>query len=262
MNYHVPAANVAAIWITFVIVLALPVAILLYLKLKKGAKVSCFFIGGLTFTVFALLLERIWHFFIGSLAGSALTDNLLLYAIYGGISAGLFEETGRFVAMKFWMKKKNWLDGNNALMYGAGHGGFEVWLLIGTTYLSNLIMIGMINSGALEGILAPLDETAAAATLATVEQICTLPATTFYIAILERVGAVSLHIVLSYMVYLAISNRKAVWFVLAIILHAIVDAGIVLLANYIPLFILELLIIAIVAVVAFLLYKKTGREQG
>lgn len=261
MNYHVPAANVAAIWITFLTVLALPVAVLLYLKRKKGARVSCFFIGGLTFTVFALLLERIWHFCIGSLAGSALTDNLLLYAVYGGISAGLFEETGRFVAMKFWMKKKDWLDGSNALMYGAGHGGFEAWLLIGTTYLSNLIMIGMINSGALEGVLAPLDETAAAATLAVVEQICTLPATTFFMAVLERVGAVFLHIVLSYMVYLAVSNRKALWFVLAVILHAVVDAGMVLLTNYIPLLVVELLIIGIVAVVAFLLYKRTKREQ-
>ena len=261
MNYHVPAANVAAIWITFLTVLALPVAVLLYLKRKKGARVSCFFIGGLTFTVFALLLERIWHFCIGSLAGSALTDNLLLYAVYGGISAGLFEETRRFVAMKFWMKKKDWLDGSNALMYGAGHGGFEAWLLIGTTYLSNLIMIGMINSGALEGVLAPLDETAAAATLAVVEQICTLPATTFFMAVLERVGAVFLHIVLSYMVYLAVSNGKALWFVLAVILHAVVDAGMVLLTNYIPLLVVELLIIGIVAVVAFLLYKRTKREQ-
>ena len=36
----------------------------------------------------------------------------------------VFEETGRLIAMKFWMKK--WLDFPNALMYGIGHGGVAV----------------------------------------------------------------------------------------------------------------------------------------
>ena len=45
-----------------------------------------------------------------------------LYAVYGGLMAALFEETGRYSAMRFLVKP---MDFPNAFMYGAGHGGVE-----------------------------------------------------------------------------------------------------------------------------------------
>ena len=39
------------------------------------------------------------------------------------VAAGVFEETGRLLAMKFCMKKD--LDKKNAIMYGIGHGGIR-----------------------------------------------------------------------------------------------------------------------------------------
>lgn len=260
MSYQVPAANVAAICVTLAVVLGLPLINLLYLKIKKGAKLSSFFIGAVTFVVFALVLEQIWHTVIRALTGTLLTDHILLYAIYGGLSAGLFEETGRYLAMKFCMDKKGRLDGTNALMYGAGHGGIEAWLLIGLAYISNLAMVILINSGGLEEILATLDETSAAVTLTSVEQLCTLPAWQFLLAAVERIGAVYLHIVLSYMVYLAIRNSRKSWFLLAIGLHALVDASMVLLAKFIPIFVVELLILAVVGGVGFVLYRNRLTE--
>ena len=55
------------------------------------------------------------------LVKEALTGNIWFYALYGGIAAGVFEETGRFTAMKFWMKKS--LSKESSFMYGVGHGG-------------------------------------------------------------------------------------------------------------------------------------------
>lgn len=260
MNYQVPAASVAAICVTLAVVMGLPLINLFYLKIKKGAKLSGFFIGAVTFVVFALVLEQIWHTVIRALTGSLLIDNILLYAIYGGLSAGLFEETGRYLAMKFCMDKKGRLDGTNALMYGAGHGGIEAWLVVGLAYISNLAMVILINSGSLEAILASLDETSSAATLTMVEQLCTLPAWQFLLAAVERIGAVYLQIVLSYMVYLAIRNGRKLWFFFAIGLHALVDAGMVLLAQVIPLIVVELLILAVVGVVGFVLHQNRPAE--
>jgi uncharacterized membrane protein YhfC len=46
-----------------------------------------------------------------------------LYAVLGALLAGLFEETGRFIAFKFLLKKRT--DRKTAISYGIGHGGFE-----------------------------------------------------------------------------------------------------------------------------------------
>lgn len=256
MEYHVPAANVAAICVTFAVVTILPIVNLLYFKVKKGAKISSFFIGGLTFTVFALLLEQIWHTVILALTGSQLTDHIFLYAVYGGLSAGLFEETGRYLAMRFWVGRNRELSAENALMYGAGHGGFESWLVVGMAYLSNLIMVALIHSGGLDAMIAPLDEASAASVLVMAEQLCTLPAWQFLLASLERIGAIFLQMILSYIIYLSIKEKKAAWVILAIGLHALVDAGMVLLANVIPLAVVEVLILVVDAAVGYLLYRK------
>ena len=75
----------------------------------------------------------------------ALSENLWLYALYGGLAAGLFEETGRYLTMRFLMKGK-WTR-ENALMYGAGHGGLEAVLILGMASVNNLLYSVMINTG-------------------------------------------------------------------------------------------------------------------
>ena len=98
---------------------------LIYYK-KKGGQVSAFFVGCAVFVVFALLLESLVHNLVlkGLPVGEKILGNTLLYALYGGLMAGLFEETGRFLAFKTVLKKRQDND-RNALMYGAGHGGIE-----------------------------------------------------------------------------------------------------------------------------------------
>ncbi len=78
------------------------------------------------------------------LAGEALTGSVILYAVYGGLMAALFEETGRYIAMRFLVKP---MDFPNAFMYGAGHGGVEAMLLCGVASISNIASV-MINPAA------------------------------------------------------------------------------------------------------------------
>ena len=49
-----------------------------------------------------MVLERIFHFLVlQSGAGTVIQGNIWLYALYGGLAAGIFEETGRFLAFRF-----------------------------------------------------------------------------------------------------------------------------------------------------------------
>ena len=62
-------------------------------------------------------------------------ENPYVFAIYGGLTAGIFEELGRFVAFFFLLKK--YLDYKDGFAYGIGHGGIESILVGGILCASN-----------------------------------------------------------------------------------------------------------------------------
>ena len=135
----VPAASIAGMVFSLVVSFALPLGLLAYAKKKLGAKIASFFIGCGVFFLVVLLLESLVHRIVFLFTGSALTENLVLYALYGGLMAALFEETGRYLAMKFLVRP---LDFPNAFLYGVGHGGLEAMLLCGAARLGIGLIIG------------------------------------------------------------------------------------------------------------------------
>ena len=150
----VPGASIAGMVFSLVVSFALPIGLFVYAKKKLGAKTAPFFIGCGVFFVMVLMLEAAIHRIVFQLAGEALTGSVILYAVYGGLMAALFEETGRYIAMRFLVKP---LDFPNAFMYGAGHGGVEAMLLCGVASISNIASAVMINSGTMSAQLATLD---------------------------------------------------------------------------------------------------------
>lgn len=259
----VSTASMIGMLFTLLISLILPIAacIVLMLKWRKRVRISSFFIGAAFFFLSAMILERIFHTVILRVTGTSITGNVYLYAIYGGLAAGLFEETGRYMAMKFCMKKT--LSRENAILYGVGHGGAEAILLIGLTYVNNLIYSLLINTGALSSLLSAYDAGTQQTLMQQLDVLGTTPAFSFYLAGIERIGAMLLHIVLSYLVYLAVKKRKTGFYVLSIFLHAFLDAGIILLASRLSVLLSEFILIAAVALLAFLLfrYEKNAPAQ-
>lgn len=251
----VSTASIIAMIFTLLICIVIPVAacIIAVLKWKGKVKISSFFIGAATFILFSMILERILHAVVLGTTGTLLTGKIWLYAIYGGLAAGLFEETGRFLAMKFCMK--NTLNRENAILYGIGHGGIEAILLVGLTYVNNLIYSLLINSGSLTSLLSAYDADTQQTVLQQLTVLGTTPSYLFYIAGMERINAMLLHVVLSYLVYLAVRNRKTGLYVLSIFLHAILDAGIILLSTKLPLILCESILLAAVLLMAFAICK-------
>lgn len=251
----VSTASIIAMVFTLLICIVIPIAacIIAVLKWKGKVRISSFFIGAATFILFAMILERILHAVVIGATGTLLTGNILLYAIYGGLAAGLFEETGRFLAMKFCMK--NTLSRENAILYGIGHGGIEAILIVGLTYVNNLIFTLLINSGSLSSVLSAYDANTQQTLLQQLTVLGTTPSYLFYMAGMERINAMLLHVVLSYLVYLAVKNRKTGLYVLSIFVHALLDAGIILLSGKLPLILCEAILFAAILLLALTLYK-------
>ena len=246
---HVGAGTFAGIIFSLCISIALPVVLLIVVHKKTKARMAMAVIGAATFFLFAMVLEQILHAVVLGVGGERITGNIWIYGLYGGLAAGLFEEVGRFVAMRFAMKKQ--LNLPNALMYGVGHGGIEAILIVGLASVSNLVTSIMINAGTLEASLGALDQATKEATLTQLSALWTTPSYQFFLSGIERIVAVTLHIALSVLVFQAVKlGKKRYWF-LAFAIHAGVDFATVIAANYLNLVLVEVMLaVLVVGVVA------------
>lgn len=230
----VPTLSIVFLGVAALFAFVTPFMLLFYYK-KKGAQVLPFFIGCAVFVIFALILESLVHNIVlkGLPVGEKIMGNTLLYALYGGLAAGIFEETGRFVAFKTVLKKRLGND-RNALMYGAGHGGMECILLLGFAYVSNLVMSVMINMGLTETLTETLTGEMLEQVKAVFDTLVTTSPWTYLLAIVERCVAMATHISLSVLVWFAAKKPgKLYLYPLAILLHAVLDGALVILAAHI-----------------------------
>ena len=257
----VPASSLILMAVNALLGFAVPVCLAVWLVRKHHARISTILIGAGTFIVFALVLESILHqLVLKGPHGASILGNTLRYALYGGLAAGVFEETGRFLSMKFLMKKEpaKPLPG---IAYGVGHGGVEMLIIFGITMINNLVISALINSGQADAIFAKVPEEAAAQVQAQLDQLQTLGAGTLLIGLWERISALILHLGLSMLVWVAVrKGGKWLWlFPTAIALHALVDAGAVLLQKSAGMVTLELIVTAealAVAAIGYLVAKK------
>lgn len=257
----VPVSSLILMAVGAVLGIAVPVCLAVWLMRKYRARLSTILIGAGTFIVFALVLESIMHqLVLKGPNGPAIMGNTLLFAVYGGLAAGVFEETGRFLSMKFLLKKEpsTALPG---IAYGIGHGGAEMLIIFGITMISNLVVSALINAG-LSGILfAKVPEDAAAQLQAQLNQLQTVGAGTLLIGLWERISALVLHLGLSMLVWVAVrKGGKWLWlFPAAVALHAIVDAGVVMLQKSVGMVPLELIVSAeavAVAAIGYMVARK------
>ena len=257
----VPVLSVAFMALAMVFAFAAPIALLIHYK-KKGADVLPFFIGCAVFVVFALILEALVHnLVLKGPAGEKIQSSTLLYALYGGLMAGLFEETGRFLAFKTVLKKRLGND-ENALMYGAGHGGVEAILLLGFAYISNLIMSLLVNAGLTDTLTAGLTGDALAQVQAVFGTLTTASPWTYLLAVVERAAAITAHICLSVLVWFAAKKPgKMGLYPLAILLHAALDGLTVILAARLPVWAVEgclVVIAALLVLIARTVWKRNA----
>ena len=175
-------------------------------------------LGAVAFFASSQVLEKIVHLLVlhpqkdGTVP--LMTENPLLYVIYGISMAALFEETARLIFFK-WLEKKRTLEDSDALAYGLGHGGLEL-IYIGIASLLNLFILFSAVESQNSNIMQLLPES----TLATINN---LAAWQIYLLGLERILALLLQVGLTFWVYQAVRQKKWIYLVAAYGLHALFD---------------------------------------
>ena len=137
----------------------------------------------------------------------------LVYCLILALTAALFDVVARFVVAKLLQKNMNYQQGVAA---GMGHGGIEAMILIGMTYVNNLIYAVMINSGSFDAMVAQTGAMALPNAAELVEQLNQVkkalvetPAYAFYLAGYERILCVLFHTAMSLLVCYMVSKKKA-----------------------------------------------------
>lgn len=214
--------TVAALVIGAILAFGIPIAAVIVFKVKnREVWLPSALIGAGTFIAFALILEQILH----AIMLPVVQNSVLLYTVYGALAAGVFEETGRFVAYKTLMK--NHLSVKNGVMMGIGHGGIEAIIIVGLTFFSYAALTIMVNSQGLEPVIELLTAGSPDAVEPTRTQLEALTQMGFgnvAISLYERLLAMTFHVCLSVIVFHSVAKKGKLWlYPLAVLLHAAMD---------------------------------------
>ena len=140
-------------------------------------------------------------------------NQYILYCLILAMTAALFEVVARFAVAKILRKNMNYQQGVAA---GLGHGGIEAMILIGMTYINNLLYAVMINSGAFDVTVAQTGALPVPNATELVDQLNQIktalietPAYAFYLAGYERILCVLFHTAMSLLVCYMVYKKKA-----------------------------------------------------
>ena len=233
-NAHVETASFVWLILGAVIWIVVPVIIALVWKIRKKEPVTSILIGAAAFLLFTLILEKPIQNVLAFPTAVGLPEhavsrflsaNPVLLAFVAGLFPGVFEETGRLIAFKTVLRKRK--NRETSISYGIGHGGFEVILILGLTYIQYIAYAVMINTGTFGAVI---DQVASQASeqLGSIESVVSLLTGFSFadlsIAFVERIFAVLFHIGASILVFYACKNQKHFWlYPIAIILHTGMD---------------------------------------
>lgn len=227
-NIVVGNASIPSLVITVILMIIIPVSFFIYwrAKHKEQTKISWLIAGIIGFLVSARVLELGVHYLcivMDNPVSRFINGNTVAFVLYGITMAGVFEECGRHVVMKYILKNNRTPE--NAVMYGIGHGGIEVLTIVLPLMITYLTIAVLFSKGDLETALKTLNITEAVAPIAlpTVEAAASFDYFMMGMNVIERLLAMLAHIGFTVIVYYGVVTGKRVYLPLAIVLHMLMD---------------------------------------
>lgn len=219
---------------TIICAIFLPITLAVIFCVKKQEKSKALLLGALTYIVFEVLIrlptlsmvlpQKAWFV-------SFSTAQPVLYALFLGATAALFEEGGRFLVISLFLKKqRSALDG---LALGVGHGGIEAMLIAGINAVALVLSSSQLAS-----------------------------AGTVFAGGVERISMLAIQIALSVMVIKSIREKKYIWLLAAFLIHTAADFAAVLASSLTSFtWTVELVLFAAAIVIARFAAKEVGIEK-
>ena len=264
-NIVIGKSTIPSLIVTVILMVAIPVIFFICWrkKQKQQTKIGYLIAGAVGFIVSARVLELGVHLVCivaDNPVSRFINGNTVAFVLYGIIMAGVFEECGRYIVLKYIMKKNRTPE--NAVMYGIGHGGIEILAVLLPSMILYLVIAVLFSAGNIENALSTLNivEDTAAAALPSVEAAAAFDYAMMAMNVLERLFAMLLHIGLTVVVYYGVCNANKACLPIAILLHMLMDTFPALYQRTIvPLWSVEVWVALWTAIIVFIavkLYRK------
>lgn len=235
----VSTISIMAMCITLVITLVMPILLYVFYGLRKKSNVV-WIAGALGAAGFAILQLDIRIPLLNKVAvlpsfTEWVSQHYIVYCLLLAFSAGLFEVIGRYAAAKILCFKKKItpeLTYETGIAAGIGHGGIEAVLLIGMTYINNLLFSFMVNSGTWDITLQEIKVAAEQLgdmnlyqTYAAIpQQLIETPWYLYLAAGYERILTIIAHIAMTMIVFYFVSRKKdIVGIFICLLCHTVLD---------------------------------------
>ena len=177
--------------INLLLSMSLPLGLAFLLVFRDKRRAKALLLGIITFLIFQVftripllqivLPNQVWYILFTY-------EHPLLYLFLLALSAGLFEEIGRYLIMKKWLSKGSFME---VFTFGVGHGGIESIMIVGLG-----VMLSDVSS---------VDDFS------------------LIMGGVERVFAMCMHLAFTFLVYTQISKRQKYGLVLSILAHTFVN---------------------------------------
>lgn len=200
--------------------IAIPVALAIIVRRRFDVSWRVILYGALVFLVFQVITRMPAMVILQSVGRNwmnASDTNFILFMLFAAVTAGLFEECGRWIGYRFWIPEhRRWEDG---VGFGAGHGGFEAAFLIGGMQLLSLAALYILLFVDYQSLFPQIAEQLDSAkdTFLQVEWYI------YFWSVFERACALVIQISLSLLVLNAFVKNNIRYLFLAIGYHTIVD---------------------------------------
>lgn len=264
-NIVIGKSAVVSLTITVILMIAIPVCFFICWRRKhrEQTKISWLIAGAAGFVISARMLEVGVHYLCivaDNPVSRFINGNTAAFVIYGITMAGIFEECGRLIILKYILKKDRTRE--NAVIYGIGHGGIEILTVLLPAMILYLAIAVMFSQGDTEAALKTLNitEETATAALPSVQAAAAFDYAMMAMNVMERLLAMLIHIGLTIVVYYGVVNAKKLYLPAAILLHMLADTFPALYQRGIlPLWAVEIWIVfwtLMIMLIAAKLYKR------
>ncbi|MFE5324069.1 YhfC family intramembrane metalloprotease [Paenibacillus sp. NPDC056579] len=251
----VSTISMAGMVLQIVFAVCLPIAVCIYFHKREAFQWKPLMVGMVIFVVFALVLEKLLHVYMLQLNPQTAQwlSNPWMFAVYGSLAAGVFEELGRYIGFRVFLRRAD--QRKDGIAYGIGHGGIETVVLGAVVAIQSLVFAIMLNNGTLEPMLAGQAPPEAIAQLKS--QLTGTPSYMIALVMWERGVALLLQIALSLVVLHSIRSRKPVFLLYAIVLHAAINfLPAMYQAKAVSIWVAEAVLVLVIPVIWYIFLKS------
>lgn len=247
--------SIAFLIISELISVFFPVGLVIFLYKRKKISMKAVLVGVLVFFVSQIVLRLpLLNSIKSQMWFIELSTSKWMSALFFALTAGIFEEIGRFIGFKYLLKGK--LEWKNGVAFGAGHGGIESILITGVSLLTPIVNSILINAGKFDSLAS--GEVPESTLNEVKNALINTPSYMFLFSGFERIFAITAHIAFSLVVLYGVKNKKNIYLLYAILLHTLLDLPTGLFTNT---YIIEGYVF-IFAVLSFIFIIKSRNMQG